>query len=239
MNDEEHEILGQKKKVNEWSIGKDHLQLGKEMIVLDSPIPLKSISAGVTGAGMGCYQRFVNRHVDKEYNYDDHKQEMAQFLKERGFDPNETVGMMMTAVKLSHATYEEWLGHGFSIFIVVTAGTGNAVDASLGTKHLARLKPGTINTWVFVNGKLTNEAFIQSIVTATEAKTKALHEMQIIDPITQTLATGTSTDSILIASSQRGRELEFAGSISDLGALIGQGVFSCTKNALKKTRREQ
>ena len=237
MNDEEYEILGQRKKVNEWSIGKEHLQLSKEMIVLDSPIPLKSISAGVTGAGMGWYQRFVNRHVDKEYNYDDYKQEMAQFLKEQGFDPNETVSMM-TAVKLSHATYEEWQGHDFSLFIVVTAGTGNAVDASLGTRHLARLKPGTINTWVFVNGKLTNEAFIQSIVTATEAKTKALHEMQIVDPITQTLATGTSTDSILIASSQRGRELEFAGSISELGALIGQGVFSCTKKALEKTRGE-
>ena len=33
--------------------------------------------------------------------------------------------------------------------------------------------PGTINTWIFVNGELTEEAFIQSIMTATEAKVKA------------------------------------------------------------------
>ena len=220
------------------NIHKLHLQLSNEMIVLQSPFPLKCISSGVTGAGIGWYQSFVNRHVNKNYNYADHKQEMAQFLIKQGFTPDETVGMM-TAVNLRHVAVEEWEGNGFSLLIVVTAGVGNAVDATLGNAHMYREKPGTINSWIFVNGKLTDEAFIQSIVTATEAKTKGLREANVLDEKNNTLATGTSTDSILVAASQQGRELEFAGSISELGALIGKGVFSCTKKALEQSRRNR
>lgn len=238
MLEEEHIVSEHSKKKNTCMIGKENLQLYKEMIVFESPIPLKSISAGVTGAGMGLYQRFVNRHVNKNYNPQDYKQEMKQFLKINGFNSKETVGMM-TAVKLSDVVYESFHGKLFSVFIVVTAGTGNAVDATLGKKHLDTWKPGTINTWIFVNGKLTNAAFIQGIITATEAKTKALREAEIIDQITNTLATGTSTDSILIAATQEGQELEFAGSISELGAVIGEGVYNCTVKALEKTRRKQ
>ena len=219
-------------------IHQQHLQISKEMIVLQSPFPLKCMSSGVTGAGMGWYQTFVNRHVDKNYNYADHKQEMAQFLKEHGFTPDEAVGMM-TAVHLRHVAMEEWEGKDFSLFIVVTAGVGNAVDATLGNAHMYREKPGTINSWIFVNGKLTDEAFIQSIVTATEAKTKVLREANVLDEKNHTLATGTSTDSILVAASQQGRQLEFAGPISELGILIGKGVFSCTKKALEQSRRER
>lgn len=233
-----HVISQQKKKTNGRSIGEEHLHMDQEMIVLESPFSLRSISAGVTGAGTGWYKRFVNREVDKNYNPLDYKQEMEYFLKGKGFDPNTTVGMM-TAVQLKDVVYESFKGHQFSIFIVVTAGTGNAVDASLGKKHLDILEPGTINIWIIVNGKLTDAAFVQAIITATEAKTKALREAQVMDAVTGTLATGTSTDSILIAATQAGRELEFAGPISDLGALIGEGVFRCTEKALEKTRRKR
>lgn len=88
-----------------------------------------------------------------------------------------------------------------------------------------------------MNGRLPEAAFIQSIMTATEAKTKALHDQQVTDEITGTLATGTSTDSILIAAVQTGTRLEFAGTITPLGTLIGQGVYECTTEAIKKTRK--
>ena len=66
----------------------------------------------------------------------------------------------------------------FSIFIVVTAGVGNAIDASKSESHTFESTPGTINTWIFVNGELTEEAFIQSIVTATEAKVKVMNDQR-------------------------------------------------------------
>src|SRR5699024_12692506 len=122
---------------------------------------------------------------------------MAQLLTGKGINHAEAVGMM-TAVNFRHVAVEEWKGKGFSLLIVVTAGVGNAVDATLGNAHISQEKPGTINSWIFVNGKLTDEAFIQSIVTATEAKTKVFREATVLDEKNNTLGTGTSTDSILV-----------------------------------------
>ena len=41
-------------------------------------------------------------------------------------------------------------------------------------------------------------------MTATEAKVKVLQDLEVKDPNTGTIATGTSTDSILIAATQKG-----------------------------------
>jgi iron complex transport system ATP-binding protein len=93
---------------------------------------------------------------------------------------------------------------------------------------------GTINTWVFINGKLTDEAFIQAMITATEAKTKALADQQVTDAFTGTIATSTATDSLLIAATQHGPQMQYAGPITDIGKLIGRGVFETTIAAIKK-----
>ncbi|MFS0644983.1 adenosylcobinamide amidohydrolase [Siminovitchia sp. 179-K 8D1 HS] len=207
------------------------LEVSSEKITFQSPVPLRTMSSGVTGSGVGWHRSFVNRHVDKHYQCDNFKEEMIHYLKEHGFDPNETVGMM-TAVHLQDVSHHIFEEDGLSVLIVVTAGAGNAVDVSLGETRGFIVSPGTINTWVFVNGKLTEEAFIQSVMTATEAKVKALHECHVVDPLTGTPATGTSTDSILIAATQEGPFLPFGGSITPLGRLIGKGVFFCTKEAL-------
>lgn len=210
------------------------LKVTDEMITLQSPFPLKTISSGVAGAGVGSYQTFVNRHVDHNYDCDDFKREMADYLLRHRFQPAETVGMM-TAVQLKHVAYQLFEEAHFSVFIVVTAGVGNAVDATTGEQHQLSLSPGTINTWVFVNGQLSDEAFVQCVMTATEAKVKALHTLKVIDPRSETLATGTSTDSILIAATQKGKTLSFGGSITPLGRLVGKGVFLCTKEALRRS----
>ncbi len=207
----------------------------KDMITLNAPFPLRTMSSGVVGSGTGWYRTFVNRHVDKTYNCADHKGEMTRFLEAHGIDPTETVGMM-TAVLLEDVAYRLIEDDGVSVFVVVTAGVGNAVDASKSREHVYEPLPGTINTWVFVNGTLTDEAFIQSIMTATEAKVKVMHDQQVKDAVTGTTATGTSTDSILIAATQRGKRQAYAGTITTLGKLISEGVYACTSEALENYR---
>lgn len=213
------------------TIQTDYLQVSDDMIQLKSPIPLRTMSSGVTGSGVGWNCNFVNRHVSKQYKCDDFKREMIEFLELHRFNPNETVGMM-TAARLEDVSYHLFEEEDFSIFVVVTAGVSNAVDATKGEEHAFTHIPGTINTWVFVNGQLTEEAFIQSIMTATEAKAKALADFHVLDTVTGTQATGTSTDSILIAATQKGKHLPFAGTITPLGRLIGKGVYQCTTEAL-------
>ncbi|MGV2941973.1 adenosylcobinamide amidohydrolase [Mesobacillus sp. LC4] len=218
-------------------IGESNLQMREEFISLNSPIPLRTMSSGVVGAGTGWHRSFLNRHVDKNYDCSDHREEMIHYLQEQGFDPELTVGMM-TAVMLEDVCFKHYQEEGFSIFIVVTAGTGNAVDASKSSEYYSYdMSPGTINTWIFVNGVLTEEAFIQSIMTATEAKTKALHDLEIRDKLSGTVATGTSTDSIMVASTQQGQKLEYAGTITPLGRTIGKGVHECTVDAIRNSKK--
>ncbi len=214
------------------------LDIKKEHVVLRSPVPLRTMSSGVVGSGMGWHRIFVNRHVDKNYHCDDHRAEMVQYLKKHGFDPLDTVGMM-TAVFLEDVSYKMVSGDGFSVLAVVTAGVRNAVDASQSGMHEYAFAPGTINTWIFVNGEMTEEAFIQALMTATEAKVKALEFHGVRDAVTGTGATGTSTDSILVAATQQGKMLEFAGTITPLGKLISKAVFECTVEAIGKTKKRK
>lgn len=225
-----------KSEENMVEIGPEFIRFTKEYISLHAPIPLRSMSSGVIGSGVGWNQTFVNRHVDKTYDCSDHRNEMLHYLKEHGFEPSETIGMM-TAVWLEDVAYKVIKGDDFSIFVIVTAGVGNAVDASKSNAHTFEMIPGTINTWIFVNGEMTEEAFIQSIMTATEAKVKVMDSEKVLDMVTGTTATGTSTDSILIAATQMGKKLEFAGTITPLGKLISQGVFECTTEAVRKSRK--
>ncbi len=214
-------------------LDEQYIRISRDRIEYHSPQPLKSMSSGVIGAGLGWYEYFINRHVPKDYQCENYIEDMQQYLVDNGFDPTMSVGMM-TAVQLEDVRYSLLKEENCSVFIVVTAGVGNAIDASSSYKFDYNLSPGTINTWIFVNGILTDEAYIQGFVTATEAKVRALFDENIKDPNTGTSATGTSTDSILLAATQQGNVHPFAGPITTVGKLIGKGVYDCTREALQK-----
>lgn len=216
------------------AIRAEDFSVSAEMVLYESDVPLKTVSSAVINAGAGWYRTFINRHVDMDYNIDDSLSEMTGFIEERGFKPTDTVGMM-TAIKTEHVIIKEFPSSFGSVVIAVTAGVGNAVDVS---KAIERpLGVGTINTWILVNGALSDEAFIQAMITATEAKTKALHQEGVKDPLTGTIATGTSTDSCLVAATQQGAILPYAGPITELGGLIGSGVYQCTIEAIALYRK--
>lgn len=207
------------------------LSVYQEQIVVESTIPLKTVSSAVTGAGTGWYRYFVNRRVDETYHCLDHRKEMQDYLEAHGFPTNQTVGMM-TAVELADVSYGLHPGDGFSVFVVVTAGVGNAVDGTRSEVYYGPVVSGTINTWIFVNGHVSEEAFIQSIITATEAKAQVLRDLDIKDRETGTIATGTPTDSMLVAATQQGKKLDYAGTKTELGTLIAKAVYHEMKRAI-------
>lgn len=215
-------------------VNKGHFCVTPERVSFQVNQPLKTVSSAVVNAGLGWYRAFVNRHVDANYNCDDVKAEMSAYLEQHGYPLSDTVGMM-TAVTTEHAEIGEYEGDFGTVLVMVTAGVGNAVDVSQALNR--EQKVGTINTWVIVNGELPEEAFIQAMITATEAKTKALQTENIKDPLTGTIATGTSTDSLLVAATQEGEHLPYAGPITPLGKLIGHGVYDCTVRAIRAYKK--
>ena len=213
-------------------VTKEDFTVSADYVLLHAKSSLKTVSSAVHNAGTGWYKTFVNRHVDHHYTSDDVKAEMAVYLDAQGFSLTDTVGMM-TAVTTQDAEIGEYEGSFGTVLIAVTAGIGNAVDVSKSLTRDRESKIGTINTWVVVNGELPDEAFIQAMITATEAKAKALQAEEVIDSLTGTIATGTSTDSLLIAATQQGEKLPYAGPVTELGKLIGHGVFECTVRAIQ------
>lgn len=227
---------------NEGEEHGDMLQMLKiyksdEIISIESPVQFKTLSSAVIGAGFSWERTFVNRHVHKNYNCADAQEEFKAFLRSRNIDDRETVGMM-TAANLEDAVFLEKIEKEYALFVMVTVGISNAVDASRAYLYENDAsKIGTINTWVFIEGNLTEAAFVQAMVTATEAKVKALSDEEVNDPVMKTIATGTSTDSIMIAATQSGKEFMYAGTITDLGKGIGYAVHEATVEAIRRNKR--
>ena len=212
-------------------ITKQHFSITKDFVQLKTPIPLKTISSAVHNAGLGWYDTFLNRNVSLYYEMEDVNEETKQFLQQHQFGLTNTV-VMLTAVETEHVVIDSFQQDGIEILVAVTAGVGNAVDVS--KSYLREQKPyvGTINIWLIVNGKLTDEAFYQAMMTVTEAKAKALADAKVFDKVSNTIATGTGTDSLLVAATQVGEKFRYAGTITKLGQLIGKAVYEVTMQAI-------
>ncbi|MFD7525201.1 adenosylcobinamide amidohydrolase [Paenibacillus chitinolyticus] len=112
---------------------------------------------------------------------------------------------------------------GIAVSAWVTVGYSNMARAGRGLPASA-LFPGTINIIVAVEGELTDEAMVNAVITATEAKATALQDLGVALE-DGSGATGTTTDAVLIASTQRGRLHRYAGTATYLGHMIGRSVY--------------
>ncbi|MGW9127543.1 adenosylcobinamide amidohydrolase [Paenibacillus chitinolyticus] len=112
---------------------------------------------------------------------------------------------------------------GIAVSAWVTVGYSNMARAGRGLPASA-LFPGTINIIVAVEGELTDEAMVNAVITATEAKAAALQDLGVALE-DGSGATGTTTDAVLIASTQRGRLHRYAGTATYLGHMIGRSVY--------------
>lgn len=210
------------------------IDITNERILIHSPVEMKTFSSSIIGAGFGWKRLFINRYVEETYDSDRPGEEMKDWLAERGIRSEDAVAMM-TAVRLENAAFCEVEEESFSVKAVVTAGVGDAIDVAAACRHSSeRPKIGTINVLIFIDGKLEEEAFVQAVMTATEAKVKALQDHGVRDALTGTLATGTSTDSLAVAATQRGESFPFAGTGTFLGRTIGRAVYECTSEAIDK-----
>jgi len=119
------------------------------------------------------------------------------------------------------------------VYALVTAGVEtNAMRAS--TDEGSFYEPGTINVIILSNMQLTPRALTRAIISATEAKSAALQDLDIrssYSPGCQ--ATGTGTDEVLVVEG-RGKRVDNAGGHSKLGELIAKAVYSGVKESIAR-----
>jgi adenosylcobinamide amidohydrolase len=90
---------------------------------------------------------------------------------------------------------------------------------------------------LLVDGCLSQAAMVNAVITATEAKCDVLRQSGLRtadgDP-----ATGTSTDSIVVAHTGRGARLEYAGPATPVGWLAARAVRAAFGEALAQAIAE-
>ncbi|MEK3762754.1 adenosylcobinamide amidohydrolase [Paenibacillus sp. FSL P4-0338] len=207
-------------------------------LLLEFPAEADSISSAVYGGGAGRLKRAVNQYVSRDYECSNPVQDLENKLQEWGY-PLEGCAGLMTAVPLEHAAVAEEDTGSAGIFCCVTAAAGNAARAGSQRSVLAAYRPGTINIMIGIDGWLSQSAMVNAVMTATEAKAAALADLGITDSENGLIATGTTTDAIVLAVSGSRRyaaEHVYAGTATDLGGAIGRLVYSTVTESLRSVK---
>ncbi|WP_319578761.1 adenosylcobinamide amidohydrolase [uncultured Methanospirillum sp.] len=155
-------------------------------------------------------------------------------------DPDTTAGLL-TAAKMKHAAVVTESFRGLEVTALITAGIevngGRAGDPASYYQESGKISPigGTINTILIINADLPERTCIQTVMTATEAKSVALQQLMAQSQYSSGIATGSGTDGIaIIADSTSSQHLTDAGKHSKLGELIGTTVIKATAEALNR-----
>lgn len=201
----------------------------------ESPCALRTLSSALVGEGLGWHRHFCHFHVHRNYAGRHPQADLRAWLSERHIADHDAIALM-TAVALDQLAIECAQAGERRVLVAATAGVGNAVDITVPANDDARLVAGTINLMVLIDGHLEDAALVNACLSATEAKVRALSDAGVMDAESGTLATGTSTDAIIIAATQRGEPTPYAGSGTRLGRAIGACVHAAILRSLVKGR---
>jgi adenosylcobinamide amidohydrolase len=190
-----------------------------EVIHIRSESRLNVLSSAIVGSGFRRVSHILNAHVDKDYSSTNPKADLRALAQRCGVN-GPFVGLL-TAVYLRKARTAFFEADGLSVGALITAGVGNAASAGI-TKPYS-YQTGTINIILLLDANLTRGAMLNAFITTTEAKCAVIQSRNIRTPEND-LATGTSTDTITIAASGKGKSQPYAGSVTTLGWLIARTV---------------
>ncbi|USX56343.1 adenosylcobinamide amidohydrolase [Lentzea sp. HUAS12] len=171
------------------------------------------MSTAVVGGGIGSCNWVVNAEVDHDYHRDpvEHLLEITAQLRLSG----RGAGMVTAAEVKRYASATADRG----VHCATTVGLSYPVFASAPHDEVPR-SVGTINTFCWVPVPLEDGALVNMVVTATEAKSQALTELDIP-------GTGTASDAVVICCPEGPGE-QFGGPRSVWGAELARAVHTAT-----------
>jgi iron complex transport system ATP-binding protein len=189
--------------------------------------PLTTLSSAVVGGGLTQAHHILSMRVPNDYAGRLPTQDLEAFARELGI-VRPFVGLM-TSVRLEQPQVVIEQGSGTTVVAILIVGLSHPVAA--GVSEAAPSFPGTINAILLVDACLSPAARVNAVITATEAKTLALMEAKVQAPHGGP-ASGTGTDGVVIAATERGQRFEYAGPVAPLGALIGRAVRRAMQDGL-------
>ena len=205
-----------------------HLEYDARVVHLWSDEPLTVLSSAVVGSELTQTRHVVNQHVARGYANRAPCDDLNAFARELGI--SEPFVGLMTAAKTEQAQVAIERDAATTVVAIATVGVSQPIAA--GVTAAARVESSTINIVIVADARLTQAARVNAVITTTEAKTLALIERDLRAP-DGGFASGTGTDSIVVATTERGATYEYAGPISSLGALIARAVRRAILSAMQ------
>ena len=186
----------------------------------------RMISSGVLGGGLGPREWVLNVQVPAGYARTDpamHLRELARGLGLSG--PG--IGLLTAAPVTDVVQRQDEGVHaaatvGLRVPTWAAALPGGPDPEQAPIDHELPAPPGTINVVVSVPVPLSDPAFVNAVVTATEAKVQAVLDAGFP-------GTGTATDAVCIAAPAGAAGEEFTGPRSPWGARIARAVHAAVQ----------
>ncbi len=159
----------------------------------------------------------------------------AEFLRQRLEEDSlfEAVGLL-TSTNLDRYATAERSAEGVTVSAVATVGMSNALR--IGDPIPLSYSVGTINLLCQISMPVSEEALVEALSLATEARTAAVLEAGIKSIESGQPATGTGTDCIVLAAPESPEAVSYAGKHTVIGHLIGTCVGEVIRSGLKGWR---
>jgi iron complex transport system ATP-binding protein len=195
---------------------------------------LTTVSSAIYNGGFKKVKAILNIQVPEGYSDVNLHEDPLRLVKlsSEKIGVQESYLAMITAAKITNRHQVTKSNGTVTVNVVATAGASHGESA--GEKIDADHVDGTINIIVVINGNPTDSCLVAAFVTATEAKTAALNDLDIRSRYSGQAATGTITDSLSVATTNTGPMIELGGPASHLGQLVASCVREAVKEAIKK-----
>jgi adenosylcobinamide hydrolase len=206
------------------------------IIAVVSEKPLTTISSAIHNGGYTKTKVIANTQVTDEYGdvnlHNDPEAFIVKMYKKLGLS-EEFVGMVTYAMVKDFELVSK-SNHESSVTVIATAGCTHAESA--GEPIEFKAIEGTINIIILVEGNPTDSCLSSLIITATEAKTAALRDLDLRSRWSGDEATGTITDAIVAAKTGQGPTIQYGGPASNLGQLVAYCTRKAVKECVKKAK---
>jgi len=148
-----------------------------------------------------------------------------------------STGANMNNLAVCEKSYQDRI-----VCCLATGGVGNALRSGVDGANWVEQDGkfgnvlGTINIILLTNVTLTDGAMARAIITATEAKTAALQDMDARSSVSpENQATGTGTDNMIVVSGNWcSKPIRSTGGHTKMGELIGVSTKIAVAEAIKK-----
>ncbi len=212
------------------------IERNSECVHVEFKKPRQVISSGVINGGVVMADRIVNLKVPKYSKpMPPPQQTIENYCAESNWE-GVAVGLL-TAASMDSLCVRHTSQQNVDITVLTTVGLSNPLCAGDCANYRImthqKIDPGTINIIVVTSAILSPSAMVEAVMITTEAKAAALQELKVMSMVSDRVATGTGTDSTVIAMGDGPEEIIYCGKQVLFGELLGALVIDAVKTSVR------